>query len=150
MADDPYAVRSTIGLLGWRVELRPRTPSRIVEFLHVMQVGTAGQSPDAAVGASQQLTAEAATVAVEQAGTRFVLSLNRIGPRGGTIAVLGSGPEIRDALPETVEDHWRHFQDDPHFRLWQTDPRYRLVIGEMADAANAADTADRVEGGLKH
>ena len=27
LADDPYAVRSTIGLLGWRVELRPKTPS---------------------------------------------------------------------------------------------------------------------------
>ena len=142
MADDPYAVRSTIGLLGWRVELRPRTPSRIVEFLHVMQVGTAGQSPDAAVGASQQLTAETATVTVQQAGTQFVLTLNRTGTRGGSIAIQGTGPGIRDALPETVEDHWQHFHEDPNFRLWQNDPRYRLVIGEMAPAASSVASAD--------
>jgi hypothetical protein len=48
-------------------------------------------------------TAETATVTVQQAGTRFILHLNRSGRRGGLIAVEAAGIEVHDAFPETVE-----------------------------------------------
>jgi hypothetical protein len=129
LADDPYAARSTIGLLGWRVELRPTTAATTVEFLHVLQVGTTGQTPEAVQDATQQLTATTATLTIRQGGSRFVLTLNRSGRRGGEIAVQDPQTNLRESLPEQVEDDWRHFQADSHHHLWQTDPRYRVVIG---------------------
>lgn len=129
LADDPYAVRSTIGLLGWRVELRPQTPAKTVEFLHVLQVGTTGQAPDAMRDATHQLTAETSTVTIQQESRRFVLTLTRTGERGGAIAVEDSRTNVRQSLPADIEDHGRYFQNDPHFQLWETDTRYRVVIG---------------------
>jgi predicted amidohydrolase len=126
LADAAYAVRSTIGLLGWRVELRPKTPTASVEFLHVLQVGVNGQTPEAVRGAACQTTPESHIVTLQQAEKRFILKLNRTGPRAGAIAV--QRPSLDEALPETVEDHWRHFQNDPNFKAWTTDPRYRVVI----------------------
>jgi hypothetical protein len=126
MADDAYAVRSTIGLLGWRVELRPKTPAKTVEFL---QAGAAGQSPDAVRGTTQRLTAEASTLTIPQGSRRFILTLNRTGKRGGTIAADDSGTSLRESLPDDIEDHWQYFKDDPHFQLWETDLRYRVVTG---------------------
>ena len=105
LADDPYAVRSTIGLLGWRVELRPKTESRIVEFLHVMQIGVDGQAADTVRGATYQATAETHVVALQQGKKRFALTLNRTGKRGGLIAVTGEPAVKEEPFPETVEDH---------------------------------------------
>jgi hypothetical protein len=129
LADDPYAVRSTIGLLGWRVELRPKTAAKTIEFLHVLQVGAAGRSPDAVRGVTQRLTAETSTLTIPQGSRRFVLTLNRTGKRGGTIVAEDSRTAIRESLPEDIEDHWRYFKDDPHSHLWETDPRYRVLLG---------------------
>jgi len=127
LADNSYAVRSTIGLLGWRVELRHRTPAKRVEFLHVMQVGVDGQAPDAVRGATYQATSQSAVVTVRQGDRLFTLRLNRVGERGGSIAVKGPRANLDEALPETVEDHWRYFKDDPNFKNWMTDRRYRVV-----------------------
>lgn len=146
LADDPYAVRSTIGLLGWRVELRPTEPSRNVEFLHVMQAGLDGQSPTAIDGATHRLTPETCELTIRQGNRRFVLSLNRTGKRGGSIAVNDSAAEIQQPLPEDIEDDWRYFQNDPHFELWQTDPRYRVVTGgPPTPAASGSDAGFSVE-----
>ena len=133
LANDSYAVRSTIGLLSWRVELRPRTPSRSVEFLHVIQVGVDGQTPEAARSGSCRTTAESHMVTLQQGSSQFILKLNRTGPRGGSIAVRAPPLSLEQALPETVEDHWRHFADDPNFKAWATDPRYRVVIEPTAE-----------------
>jgi len=128
-ADSPYAVLSTIGLLGWRVEVRHKRPAASVEFLHVMQVGIGQVRPDAAAGASLRSTASTHALSLTHKGRTFELTLNRTGPRGGTIEVTEAGRILcRDKLPRTVEDHWRHYRDDPNFRLWVTDPRYRVVI----------------------
>jgi len=134
MADSRYAVVSTIGVLGWRVELRPRSAGRSVEFLHVMQVGIEQQRPDAVQGAACASDADAHVLTVQQGGRRFVLRLNRSGARGGTIAVKGPQTDIDQALPEQVEDHWRHYRADPLYRIWTTDARYRVIIGSEAAA----------------
>ena len=128
MANDRYAVGSTIGLLAWRVELRPKTASKEVEFLHLMQVGADGARPASLERAACQSTAEAHVVAVQQGESRFILRLNRTGPRGGAIRIEGASA-IDEALPERIEDHWRNYSGDPMYRTWMTDPRYRAVIG---------------------
>lgn len=130
MADSRYAVVSTIGVLGWRVELRPRRAGRTAEFLHVMQAGIDGQRPHAAQGATCRSDADAHVITVQQGQRSFVLRLNRTGPRGGAIAVKGAQADIDQPLPEEVEDHWRHYSADPLYRTWTTDGRYRVVIGE--------------------
>jgi len=128
-ADSPYAVLSTIGLLGWRVEVRHKRPAASVEFLHVMQVGIGDLRPEAAARASLRSTASTHALSLIHKGRTFELTLNRTGPRGGTIEVTEAGRILcRDKLPRTVEDHWRHYRDEPNFRLWVTDPRYRVVI----------------------
>ncbi len=126
-ADGAYAVLSTIGLLGWRAELRQREPARTVEFLHVLQAGTGARA--GATDAALQSTRETHTVTVEHEDRTFVLTLRRTGERGGSLQVteVGGSP-YEAALPETVEDHWRHYREDPSFRLWVTDPRYGVVI----------------------
>jgi len=128
-ADDPYAVLSTIGLLGWRVELRHREPAEVVEFLHVLQAGTGRRA--VVKKATLQSTRETHTVTVVQGGRTFEVTLRRTGKRGGSIKVIeaaGGAPPYEAALAETVEDYWRYYRDDPNFRLWVTDPRYRVVI----------------------
>ena len=127
-ADDPYSVLSTIGLLGWRVELRHRTPAEVVEFLHVAQVGvgTGGQATPALRSSS-----EAHTVTFEQGGRRFEVALRRTGPRGGKVRVTDTdeGTVLHEAaLPDQVEDHWRHYKDSLNYPAWMTDPRYRAAI----------------------
>ena len=128
MTDDQYAVGSTIGLLGWRVEVRAKTPSKNVEFLHVMQVGMEGRGADAVKGATCQSTADAHLVTVQQGERRFVLRLSRTGTRGGSIAVKGGETEVDQRLPEKVEDHWKNYSGDPMYKTWTTDARYRVVI----------------------
>ncbi len=117
LAAAPCAVRSTIGLLGWRVELRLRTPAKTVEFQHVLQVGTTGQASDAMRDATHQLTAETSTVTIQQESRRFVLTLTRTGERGGAIAVEDSRTNVRPSLPADIEDHGRYFRDAPYFQL---------------------------------
>ena len=126
LADDPYAVRSTIGLLGWRVELRPRRAGRVVEFLHVLQAGSAGADDGALAGLTSNLTDQLCQLALTHAGRRFRLSLNRTGSPGGTMAV----DDETTPLPTTVEDSWRAYAADPNYALWRDDPRYRAVIGQ--------------------
>ncbi len=128
MADSAYAVRSTIGLSGWRVELRPKTPSRHVEFLHVMQVGLPGQAPEAVRGASYKSSPEANVITVPCGNQIFTLRLNRTGPQGGSLTMTGPQGHLDAALPATVEDHWHYYKDDPNFKAWVTDHRYRTVI----------------------
>jgi hypothetical protein len=138
MADKPYAVLSTIGLLGWRVELRHRQPGRAVEFLHVLQVGTGPRA--AANDAAVRSTPQAHHVSLDCGGRTFELTLRRTGRRGGSIKVTepGAAAALCQAdLPETVEDHWRHHRRDANFKAWVTDPRYRVVI-EPTDADRAA------------
>ncbi|MHC4403489.1 MAG: heparinase II/III domain-containing protein [Planctomycetota bacterium] len=129
MADDPYAVLSTIGVLGWRVELRHEKPSKTVEFLHVMQTGTA---PPADVDdALVESTADVHTVKLQHDEKSIELRLRRTGKRGGSIRVKPANeaaPLHEAALPDTVEDHWRQYKDRRHFSAWVADPRYRVVI----------------------
>lgn len=128
MADDPYAVRSTIGVQGWRVELRPRTPSRNVEFLHVLRAGL-GPPPREGPEAELASSPEAHVVTLREAGRAFTIRLDRRGPRGGSLKIAqGNRTLHEEALPDGVEDHWRHYRGDPRFRIWITDPRYRVVI----------------------
>lgn len=124
LADDPYAVRSTIGLLGWRVELRPKAPAHRVEFLHVLQVGSAGQQASAMAATTSTLTADTCRLDLSCGGHRYVLTLNRLGPPGGTISV----DDASQPLPTTVEDNLRAYVADPNYAAWRTDPRYRVVI----------------------
>ena len=129
MADSRYAVLSTIGLLGWRVELRHREAVKAVEFLHVLQAGVGPRTVVEA--ATLTSTAQTHRVAVEHKGRAFELTLRRTGARGGSIRVTEGRPgtvRCEAALPESIEDHWRHYRDGPNFRTWVTDPRYRVVI----------------------
>jgi len=129
MTDQPYAVQSTIGLEGWRVELRTKKPSRAVEFLHVLQAGTGGR--EAAKEADLRSNSSTHTVAIEHARTTSVLTLSRTGKRGGSLRVTetaGGKVFCDQALPDTVEDHYRCYKDDPNYTLWVTDPRYRVII----------------------
>ncbi|NQT88234.1 heparinase II/III family protein, partial [bacterium] len=138
-ADDPYAVLSTIGLLGWRVELRQREPSETVEFLHVLWVG-AGPRDELGYVVPDS-TAEAHRVVVSQGKQVFELTLRRTGARGGSIRVTETreGKTLHEAeLPESVEDHWRHYRDDANFKTWMTDPRYRVVIEPTDEDRKAA------------
>ena len=132
-ANDRYTVGSTIGLLGWRVELRPKTPSRTVEFLHVMQAGVEGAKPESIVNATCQSTPESHVVTVRQGEQVFTLKLNREGAVGGSITINGGQANVAEPLPKAIEDHWRNYRADPSYKLWMTDPRYRAVIGP-ADA----------------
>jgi hypothetical protein len=93
-----------------------------------MQVGVAGQAPDVVRGATYQATPQSGVVTVRQGDRLFTLRLNRTGERGGSIAVKGPQANVDEPLPETVEDHWRYFLDDPNFESWMTDPRYHIVI----------------------
>jgi len=129
MTDDPYAVQSTIGLEGWRVELRAKKPSRTVEFLHVLQVGTGNRQ--AAKQPVLRSNSSTHVVAIEYAGRSFVLTLRRTGQRGGSLRVTtatGGNVLCDETLPDTVEDHYRYYKDDPSYKLWVTDPRYRVII----------------------
>ena len=126
MAESSYAVRSTIGLLGWRVELRPKTPSRKVEFLHLLQVGVGRLTPGALANAVHQATADVHQITLRQGDRQFVVRLNRTGDRAGSIAI--QDPHLQESFPMTVEDHWRAYCDQPQFRSWVTDPRYRVVV----------------------
>jgi hypothetical protein len=128
MAENSYAVRSTIGLLGWRVELRPKAPARSVEFLHLLQVGVDGQTPTGLRNATHEATADMHQITLRQGEHQYVLRLNRAGPRGGALAIKTSGCALDEVIPEAVEDHWRHYRDEPHYRTWVTDPSYRVVI----------------------
>lgn len=132
MADDPYAVRSTIGLSGWRVELRSRKPARNVEFLHVLQVGVDGQTPAAVREASHQASPDSHQITLRQGSRQFLMRLKRTGNRGGSIAIKDSKSDLDQALSEVIEDHWRNFRNDPKFRAWVTDPRYRVTIEPKA------------------
>jgi hypothetical protein len=126
-ADGGYAVDSTIGLLGWRVELRPKTPAKSVEFLHVMRVAAGAQL--APVAAKLSSSPEAHTVTVGQGARSFAVTLRRTGARGGSLKVAEGGKVLLDAnLPEKIEDHWRNYRADPSFKAWMTDPRYRVII----------------------
>ena len=127
MADDPYAVLSTIGLLGWRVELRHREAAKTVEFLHVLQAGTGDRS--VAGDATLKSAPQEHAVSIEHRGKTFALALSRTG-QPGALKVTGDAGKVlyEGALPQSVEDHWRHYQDDPRFRTWVTDPAYRIVI----------------------
>lgn len=129
MADSPYAVASTIGLLGWRLELRhaEAESAQAVEFLHVLTAGSGDRS--AAREARATSTAERHIVEVERAGVTFELTLARQGARGGELAISRAGRKVyRGRLPETLEDDWRYYQGTPHYRLWTTDARYRVLI----------------------
>ncbi len=129
LTDDPYAVRSTIGLEGWRVELRWRTPSHNVEFLHVLQVGTGNHA--AVCEPKLQSSASTHVITIEQEGKRFLVSLRRTGNRGGSLRVIDSAAQdvlYAGDLPQTVEDHYEYYEDDPNYVLWTTDPRYRVII----------------------
>jgi hypothetical protein len=129
MTDDPYAVQSTIGLEGWRVELRAKRSSRAVEFLHVLQVGTGNR--EAANEALLRSDPSTHTVTIEHADKTFVLTLRRTGKRGGSLRVnetTGEKVLYDDALPDTVEDHYRYYRDELNYKLWVTDPRYRVII----------------------
>jgi hypothetical protein len=94
----------------------------------VLQVGSEGQPADALRGTTHQATAQAHLISIRHGNNLFTLSLNRAGGRGGSIAVKGPPGDLNEPLPETVEDHWRYFKDDPNFTTWMTDPRYRAVI----------------------
>lgn len=129
MTDKPYTVQSTIGLEGWRVELRSNKPSTAVEFLHVLQVGTGER--DAGRKVTFRSNPATHTVTVEHTGKSFVLTLRRTGRRGGSLRITetAGGKELCDeALPDTVEDHYRYYKDDPNYGLWLADPRYRVTI----------------------
>jgi len=137
MTDDPYAVQSTIGLEGWRVELRAKEPSRAVEFLHVLQVGTGNR--EATNEADLRSDSSTHTVTIQHADRTFILTLARTGKRGGSLRVseAAGGKLLYDgALPDTVEDHYRYYQDESNYKLWVTDPRYRITI-EPTDADRA-------------
>lgn len=149
LADDRYAVGSTIGLLGWRVELRPKKPSKNVEFLHVMQVGVEGQAAEAIQGTTHRCTADTVAITVPQGDRRFVLTLNRTGSRGGSIAVKGDRADFDAPLPEVIDDHWRYFKDDPNFRAWMTDPRYRVVIEPSEQDKESVGPVRRRSPGVK-
>jgi len=129
LAEDAYAVRNTIGLDGWRVELRWKKPAPIVEFLHVLHAGKGSRAQ-----ASQpklQSDNQWHIVTVDHAGKRFEVRLRRVGARGGAIHVvsLSDNSVLYDApLPQTVEDHYHYYKDHPHYKLWMTDPRYRVLI----------------------
>lgn len=137
LTDSTYAVRSTIGLEGWRVELRSEKPSKTTEFLHVLQVGTGRR-----VGAKEatvQSNPSAHTVAVEHKGKTFLVTLKRGGKRGGSLRIIetAGGKELYgEALPDTVEDHYRYYKDDPNYKLWITNPCYRVTI-ELTDEDEA-------------
>ncbi len=129
MTDHPYAVQSTIGLEGWRVELRAKRSSRAVEFLHVLQVGTGNRA--VANEADLRSAPSTHTVTIEQADKTFVLTLRRTGKRGGSLRVIetAGGKLLHDnALPDRIEDHYRNYQDESNYRLWVTDPRYHVTI----------------------
>jgi len=129
MTDDPYAVQSTIGLEGWRVELRAKRSSRAVEFLHVLQVGTG--NIEAANEADLRSDPSTHTVTVEHADKIFILTLRRTAKRGGSLRVNETTSEkmlYDEALPDAVEDHYRNYQDESNYKLWVTDPRYRVII----------------------
>ena len=128
-AASSYAVRSTVGLLGWRVELRPRGATKQVEFLHILQAGE-GDAVSQVVAGAQVTSSEAwHEVSFQHAGRSVRLRLKRTGPRGGDIRFQSPGQvEQIQQLPTVVEDHYRHHRDDPNFRAWVSDPRYRVVI----------------------
>jgi len=140
-ADDRYAVGSTIGLLGWRVELRHREPGETVEFLHVAR---ASLGPADTGRPSLRSTPDAHVVTVAHAARTFELTLRRTGPRGGSIRIRDTaGRDLHQAdLPTTVQDHWRAWHKTPHYRTWVTDPRYRVVI-EPTDADRALAEPDK-------
>ena len=69
---------------------------------------------------------------IDHAGRVYELTLNRTGKRGGSIKVTdkaGRFVPCEEALPDSVEDHWQHYKNDPNFKVWVTDDRYRVVIG---------------------
>jgi len=99
-----------------------------VEFLHVLKAGI-GAPPAEGPAAALASAPEAHTITLEEGGRAFTIRLARTGPRGGSIRVAAGGRTLlQEPLPEAVEDHWRHYRDDPRFRTWVTDPRYRIVI----------------------
>jgi len=121
-------VGSTIGLLGWRVELRHRKPAETVEFLHVAR---AGIGPEAELRTTLRSTRQTHVVTIDHNGRSYEITLRRTGRRGGTVRVstpAGSHVLHQDDLPDKVEDHWRHWHKTPNYRTWVTDPRYRVVI----------------------
>ena len=104
MTDDPYAVQSTIGLEGWRVEIRAKKPSQIVEFLHVLQVGTGNRK--AANEAQLSSDSSTHTVTIEQADKTFILKSAKA-PSGSTVGVREGAvarPKVR-GCPATSPDH---------------------------------------------
>ena len=127
-ADAPYAVGSTIGLLGWRVELRHRKPAETVEFLHVAR---ASIGPAAELRTTLRSTPPTHVVTINHDGRSYEITLRRTGRRGGTVRVsTPAGNQVlhQDDLSDKVEDHWRHWYKTPNYRTWVTDPRYRVVI----------------------
>ena len=129
LADNEEVINSTIGIQGWRVEVRPMSPAKTVEFLHVLQAGMGNRA--AAEDAQLESTEAIHTIRIRHAGKLFALSLKRSGSRGGTLKIAEiAGGKVLDesALPDAIEDHWRYYKDDPNFRAWATDPRYRVTI----------------------
>jgi len=135
MADGAYAVNSTIGVLGWRVELRHKQPSKVVEFLHVLQVGADPGVASALGKATLTSSADTHTLRLAQGARSYAITLRRTGARGGSIQV----GQVEMALPEAVEDHWRYYRDDPNYRTWVTDPRYQVVIEPTEADRKAAE-----------
>jgi len=128
-----YAVRSTVGLYGWRVELRPKDATKQVEFLHILQAGEGDAVPQAVEGARVTTSEAWHEVSFQHAGRSFRLRLRRTGQRGGDIRFQNPGQaEQTQQLPTVVEDHYRQHRDDPDFRAWVSDPRYRVVIEPTA------------------
>ncbi len=145
MANDRYAVGSTIGLLGWRVELRPHAPSRSVEFLHIMQVGVDGQKADALKLAACQSTPDAHVITLQQGQRRFTLRLNRTGPRGGAMAIAGDVADLDQPLPREIEDHWRNYSADPNYKAWTTDAALSHDDRRLRREADAPGTSSTID-----
>jgi len=127
------AVNSTIGVLGWRVELRRRESATVVEFLHLLQVGASADAFEPVARATLTSTTDRHVLRFQQGSRTYDVAFARTGKRGGSLDINGTPMPV----PDTIEDHWRHHRDDANFRTWVTDPRYRITI-EPTDADRAA------------
>jgi hypothetical protein len=112
----------------WRIEVTAKPCRTDQVFLHVLHC--ADRDADRPIPC--ELLAAGPT---GQQGVRLTLHGKTIevcfttaGPARGSIKI-GDGQPL--PLPESVEDNYRRWKDDPRYRDWMTEPGVRAVIGEV-------------------
>jgi hypothetical protein len=113
----------------WRLDVGPDKSQTDDVFLHVLQAVDAGQ-PCTFVSRKFERGGKIG-VEVTVGDRQFEVLLARDGEASGHIRVKEKEKVLADRdFPQSIQDTYALWKDDPRFRMWMTDSRFRYVIAK--------------------